>query len=230
MKKIWLSAFILISTLYHAQAQTQTTESQNLRFALFVNPLISYFKTDLSRIEPESSRLGFNFGLMMDKFFAEHYAFTTGISIHTMGGELNYRQGKDNFSSSNDAIKILPAGTSVKYKLQYLHVPVALKLRTTEIGYFTYFGEVGLDPMVNIKASADINSLSQKNISVGDEIHLFYMAYHIGAGIEYRIIGNTRLMTGLTYMNGFTDVTSNNGNSAEKTTMHSFELRIGIIF
>lgn len=228
MKKIWLSIVILGCTLYHIQAQA--TDVQRIRFAIFADPLISYFNTDLSSIEPDGSRIGLNVGLMMDKFFAEHYAFTTGISIQTMGGVLNYRHGKDNFSSSNSEIQSLPDNTAVKYKLQYLHIPLAIKLRTTEIGYFTYFAQVGLDPMINIKAAADISSLSQKNLGVGDEIHFLYLAYHIGAGIEYRIVGNTRLMTGLTYMNGFSDVTSNNGNSAEKTVMHSFELRIGIIF
>lgn len=228
MKKNWLIIPVLIFSLYQVQAQNDNP--QNLRFGIFVNPLMSYFRTDVSRIEPDGSRIGVNFGLMMDKFFAEHYAFTTGISIHSMGGVLNYREGKDNFSSSNGEINSLPNNTSVKYKLQYLHIPFALKMRTTEIGYFTYFAEVGLDPMLNIKSSADISSFSQKNLGVGDEIHLFYMAYHIGAGVEYRILGNTRLMTGISYMNGFSDVTSNNGNSAEKTVMHSFELRIGVIF
>jgi len=89
---------------------------------------------------------------------------------------------------------------------------------------------LGLDPMINVKANADISSENLKNIGVGKEIHLFYMAYHIGAGVEYKILGNTKLMTGITYMNGFTDVTSNSGNSAEKTVMHCFELRMGVIF
>lgn len=223
MKKFCLSIAILLFSLY-------TIDAQNVRFAIFADPLISYFKTDLSRISPDGSRLGINFGLMMDRYFADHYAFSSGISIQTMGGTLRYVNGKDNFNSSNDTLHSLPSNTAVKYKLQYLHIPIALKLKTTEIGYITYFAQIGLDPMINVKANADIPSLKQDNIGVGGEIRLFYMGYHIGAGIEYRIIGNTKLMTGLTYMNGFSDVTSNFGNSAEKTVMHSFELRIGVIF
>ena len=124
----------------------------------------------------------------------------------------------------------MPRNTSVKYKLQYIHIPIALKLQTTEIGYTTYFAQLGLDPMINVKANADIPSLSLKDIGVGGEIRLFYLAYHIGVGMEYKIVGNTALMLGLTYMNGFSDVTSNIGNSTEKTVMHCFELRLGVIF
>jgi hypothetical protein len=223
MKKIWFLALFTIITLFNSSAQ-------KLRFGVFVDPLISYLRTDVSKIEPDGGRLGVNFGLMMDNFFAEHYAFSSGISLRTMGGTLNYIQGKNEFHTNSDTITMLPHNTSVKYKLQYLHIPIALKLRTTEIGYFTYYADLGLDPMVNVKASADINSLGEKNIGVGDEIRPFYMAYHIGAGFEYKIVGNTALVIGVTYMNGFSDITSNVGNSAEKTVMHSFELRVGVIF
>ena len=222
MKKFWLSSLILIFTLYNANAQ-------KIRLGVFVDPLFSYLKTDLSSIEPDGGRVGVNFGLMLDNFFSEHYAFTTGISLQSMGGSLNYVKGKEEFLSTSELPSLRP-NTIVKYKLQYLHIPFALKMRTTEVGYVTFFAQLGLDPMINVKANADISSENLKNIGVGKEIHLFYMAYHIGAGVEYKILGNTKLMTGITYMNGFTDVTSNSGNSAEKTVMHCFELRMGVIF
>jgi hypothetical protein len=53
------------------------------------------------------------------------------------------------------------------------------------------------------------------------------MGYHFAGGMEYNLVGNTSLMIGVSYMNGFTDVTQ---NSDEKTVMHAFELRIGILF
>jgi hypothetical protein len=222
MKKIWLLSFIFIITIHSSHAQ-------RIRFAIFADPLISWMKTDVSKITSDGDRFGMNIGLMMDKYFAEHYAFSSGISIRSMGGTLKYKDGKNVFQNSGDVHELSP-NTSVKYKLQYIHIPLAIKLRTVEIGYTTYFAQVGLDPMINIKSSADISSLGITNVGVGREINPIYMAYHIGAGIEYKIVGSTSLMAGLTYMNGFTDVTDNNGNSNEKTVIHSFELRIGIIF
>lgn len=223
MKKFCLSIALIGVFLY-------TSKAQVLKLGIFADPVISYFKTDWSKIDPDGARLGINFGLMADKFFAEHYAFSTGISLQSMGGTLRYVAGKNNFSSSNDTLHSLPGNTSVKYKLQYLRIPFALKMKTTEIGYITYFAEVGIDPMINVKANADIPSLGQSNIGVGDEIRLLYMGYHIGGGLEYRILGGTKLFTGLTYINGFTDMTTNLGNSAEKAWMNCFEFRLGIIF
>lgn len=221
MKKIWFFVALFNLTVL-------STYSQNIRFAIFADPVISWIKTDVSSIESDGARPGINAGLMVDKFFAEHYAFTTGISIRSMGGFLNYTKGKNPFNSSSDIDSLRP-GTSVKYKLQYLHIPLSIKLRTTEIGYFTYFAHLGLDPMINIKANADIESRNIKNANVSREIKNIYMGYHIGVGLEYKILGNTAFTTGLTYINGFTDVTDNN-SSAEKAVMHSFELRLGIIF
>ena len=68
------------------------------------------------------------------------------------------------------------------------------------------------------------------NVNASKEINLFYLAYHISAGMEYRLVGTTSLMVGLTYMNGFTDVTNNGGSTAEKTVINRFDLRLGVIF
>ena len=144
-----------------------------------------------------------------------------------MGGTLVYKNGKQGFHTSDSTIN-LNSNAVVKYSLQYIHIPLALKFRTTEIGYITYFAQVGFDPMINIKARASLPGLS--NVNASKEINPLYLAYHISAGLEYRIVGNTSLMAGLTFMNGFTDVTDNSGSTSEKTVVNHFELRLGVIF
>jgi hypothetical protein len=185
-------------------------------------------RTDVSRISGDGSHLGINGGLTVDNFFAPHYAFSTGISIHTIGGVLNYNNGK--VLRTSDGEKTLSPGTDVRYNLQYIHIPLGLKLRTTEIGYSIYFVELGLDPMMNVRSNADVDRLSLSGTGVGQEINLFYMAYHASVGLEYKIVGNTSAVVGINYMNGFSDVTDNNSSSSEKTVMHCFEFRLGLMF
>jgi len=48
------------------------------------------------------------------------------------------------------------ANEPVAYKIQYLAVPLGLKLQTNQIGYLTFFSDVGLDPKVMIGGKADI--------------------------------------------------------------------------
>lgn len=224
----------IIILLIIGGAILQQAQCQNVRYGVFATPGISWFKSDVSRISSSSERLGFNFGLMMDHYFAPQYAFSTGLSIQYMGGGVryNFKNNTNKILSTSDGDFVLNPGTQVTYKLQYIHVPLAMKFRTVEIGYITYFAQLGLDPMINLKANAtfdnnDTNGLIE-NTGVGDEVSPLYMAYHVSAGFEYRIVGNTALMVGLSFMNGFSNVLHDNGGA--KTILNVFELRMGVFF
>lgn len=221
MKKNWLSVILLL-------ALVQIGVAQNVRLGVFVNPGLSWLKSDISKIDANGTHLGINGGLVIEKPFSPHYAFTTGLSIHTAGGSLTYKDGKELRTSGGNVQ--LPANSSVRYYLQYIHIPAALKLRSTEIGYSTYFVELGFDPMFNVKSSATVKAPSLSKTGVGKEVNLLYLAYHASLGLEYKIVGNTSAMVGLNYMNGFTDITDNYSTATEKTVLHCFELRIGLMF
>lgn len=222
MLKKYILSFVAAG-LFVASAYSQNS---NIRLGIVANPNVSWLKSDVSRIQGDGSRMGFNIGLMVDKYFAEHYAFTTGLSIHSLGGKLKYRDEKILHTSSSED-PTLPPGSSVQYNLQYLHIPWGLKFKTTEIGYSTFFGQLGVNTMVNIKARANAKAQNISREGVPEEINVFYMGYHFSGGMEYKIVGNTALVIGVTYMNGFTDITQ---KSDEKTVMHCFEVRLGVVF
>jgi opacity protein-like surface antigen len=78
---------------------------------------------------------------------------------------------------------------------------------------------------MNIKATGISGNLLNDNIS--DEINLFNMGYHFGAGAEYSLGGNTAVVFGITYSNGFSDITK---NTNDKITTSSFAIRLGLLF
>jgi opacity protein-like surface antigen len=110
------------------------------------------------------------------------------------------------------------------YRLQYVEVPLTLKLRTNEIGYITYWGQFGIVPGLNINAKGDDTvdflygksdtgwgetdrvSFSSEDEDIKNDINIFRVGLLIGAGIEYSLSGNTAVLAGITYNNGFTDV------------------------
>jgi len=199
--------------------------AQELRFSVVAEPQLTWIKPDAKNVSSEGSRFGINVGLQVDKFFAPNYALSSGISIGTTGGELHY--------DNEIVVKIhgeetqLPAGSMVTYKLQYIHVPLGLKLKTNPIGYSTFYAHLGLLGGINIKATgnADSDGLSDENIS--DDIQLLKMGYFIGGGLEYSLGGTSSLIVGVSYNNGFTDITKREGN---KATLSNVALRIGILF
>lgn len=222
MKKKYIIVLALV-IMFMSQAY-----GQHIRFGVFANPGVSWLKSNNSRIETNGDRLGFNFGLMLDNFFAPHYAFSTGISIHNLGGSLLYHNEKS-LSTSDGDFALNPI-SQVTYKLQYIHIPLALKFQTVQVGYTTYFAQLGFDPMFNVNANASFTDKTGAHITdtgVGDEINALYLAYHLSAGVEYQLVGNTMFMGGITFMNGFTNVT-NDGSA--KTVLNCFELRLGVFF
>jgi hypothetical protein len=131
---------------------------------------------------------------------------------------------------SNSRSKVLP-GNPVEYKIQYLVIPIGLKLQTNQIGYLTFFSDLGLDPKIAISRKADIPSLNISGENANNEINLFNLSYHITAGIEYSLGGSTALVLGLNFDNNFLDATTDNGNPrTDKVSQKILSFRFGINF
>lgn len=211
-------ALILISL-------SATSQESGFRFGITADPVVSWLNPDVSTVDSKGNRLGFNIGLTVDRFFANNYAFTTGLSIHNAGGSLFFKVPTS--IRTNQETVNLPENTKVTYKLQYLHIPVGMKLFTNEIGYSTFYGQLGFNTMLNIKATGISNVGGVDNDNISKEINLINLGYHIGAGVEYGIGGNTRLTAGLMYMNGFTDVTN---RGADKVVLQNLMIKLGVIF
>jgi opacity protein-like surface antigen len=150
----------------------------------------------------------------------------TGISIDNTGGFL-FNSVDSMFIKTNSGKDTILPGKVLEYKLQYISVPIGLKLKTNEIGYLTYFTHLGIIAGVNIKATGEVEDYELENENISDEIKLFNLGYYIGAGVEYSIGGNSAIVLGLTYTNGFVDITKDTDN---KVTNSNIAIRIGILF
>jgi hypothetical protein len=166
--------------------------------------------------------------LNFNNYFSKNYSFSTGISLISAGGSLT-NSDTTVFKFTNFESKV-PAGKPVIYKLQYLSIPVGLKLQTNQIGYVTFFTDLGLDPKVVISGKADIPSLEIKNENATKELNLFNLSYHITAGIEYSLGGNTALIAGLNFDNNFLDITKDNSQIKDKVSHKLLSFRLGINF
>ena len=217
MKKYIIAIILFFSFL--------NSQGQDLRFGVFVDPQLSWLTPDAKNINRDGFRVGIKGGLILDKYFAKNYAFTTGISISNMGGNLHYEDSVT--IETLDTDYILNPESSVDYKLQYVSVPIGLKFKTNEIGYFTFFAQLGFTPQINIKAKADASDNQIDNENISKELNLFNMSYFFGGGLEYSLGGNTALMGGIIFNNGFIDVLSSKN---VKETLSFLSVRLGIMF
>ncbi|MGM0497535.1 MAG: porin family protein [Bacteroidota bacterium] len=208
-----LTLFCLSHTLY---AQNEYT------FTVFGEPQVSWMSPDSKDVESDGSQISFNGGFNFDNFFADRYAYSTGISINNIKGKLRYKDSRD-ISAKDTTYSI--TDEVVSYNLQYIDIPLGLKFKTIEIGYSRFFAHLGLDAAINIKSSADLPGSNDVNVS--NDVNWYNLGYYFGGGIEYSIGGSTALVGGITYKNGFTDITKNNSN---KVTSGNVSLRLGILF
>jgi len=200
-----------------------------ISFGIHADPIICWFGSDIKETQNDGARPGFNFGLNFNKYFAPNYSFSTGISIINAGGRLTSSETTV-MEFTNFNATVLP-GEPVIYKIQYISIPLGLKLQTNQIGYITFFTDLGLDPKFVIGGKADIPSLDITGEKAISELGAFNVSYHITAGIEYSLGGTTAMVLGLNFENNFLDITEDNGAQLnDKVTHKLMSFRIGIIF
>ena len=199
------------------------------KFGVIAEPAVCWFSSDNSSVSNEGTRPGFTFGLAVNRYFATNYSFSTGIMIQGAGGRLTSTE--TTILDFNDSSESVPPGEPMVYKLQYLAIPLGIKLQTNQIGYVTIFTDLGIDAKVLIGSKFDIPSVGVDGENAGNEINPYNAAYHISAGIEYSLGGSTSLLLGLKYENNFLDVTKDNGTQPDDKIIHKIiGFRLGLNF
>lgn len=220
--------YILIAMCLFASTIASYSQ-ERISFGLHADPVISWFSSDIKGVKSNGATPGFNFGLTFNKYFTPNYSLSTGIGILNAGGKLvssdTVKMAFTNFTST-----VLP-GKTIVYKIQYLTIPIGLKLQTNQIGYLTFFSDIGLDPKVVIGGKADIPSLSIKGENATSVLRMFNLSYHVTAGIEYSLGGTTALVAGLNFDNNFLDITKDEGKKLKDKISHKIlSFRLGINF
>ena len=229
MKKIILLTLVAICT------STAIAQTKAWKIALHVDPNVAWLKPDNNNLTSDGTRLNFGYGISIDKMFTDNYAIATGLQIFNAGGKLNYFREDIAENSINDSTYKSIAKINRVYKLKYLEIPLTLRLRTNEVGYITYWVQVGVGLGFNIKARADdsieytdiynngdwdrpnanILDRTDENIDINDEVQLFRTSLIAGGGIEYNLSGDVSLVAGIIYNNAFSNVLKGDGVSSD---------------
>jgi hypothetical protein len=147
-----------------------------------------------------------------------------------------------------------------KIKANYINIPIALKMKTKEIGYLTYFGQFGANIGINTKSRATdeafkLNTTSStttytaatnEKLEMTEGSQLMRLGLQIGGGAEYNFSGSTSLLLGITYNHYFTNALRNEKNedylqsydavdmewqaAAAKVLPGSLSITVGILF
>jgi outer membrane protein with beta-barrel domain len=220
MKKLMLAVLMVFCLKSIVSAQLE-----NLRIGMQLSPTMSWISTNDDLINRTSSNIGVSVGVVAEYMMSEHISFTGGIGLaFNRGGTLQHEYGGNFFPDSelsddkyNTGEKPLPDGVKLKYKLQYVEIPVGIKWKTEEKGDFRYFAEAPILTVgMRTQARGDIDGgdVSTSNENIGPDVSFFNFQIGVGAGLEYAISQNTSLVGGLYFNAGLSDITNNAATKA----------------
>lgn len=218
-KRLFFWGLFFISGSLFAQ------ESFQLSFSLA--PSVNWMSTEKNEISGGDIKAGYDFGMVADIFFdtRQRYAVTTGLLLSNTGGELEYH----NASSFNFAGKTINPGSSIRYRLKYLEVPFAVKLKTGQFSGWTYWGQFGLSCFINVGAKGDTNDGVLDKNKIKDEIRSLNTAMNLGIGADFDLGLGNALVIGIIFKDGLTDVTKDHYHEG-RTTVNSVIFKLGLIF
>ena len=163
MKKI-VFAFSILS-LYCFSLNAQEGE---IRFGLQASPSFTWMDTDNSNVNRSGTNLGLMLAMLSEYYFRENYAITSGIGFHfNAGGEMLFEEAGAYWPNSdlNPGLDSLAAGAKLRYNLQYVEIPVGLKMRTREFGYIRYFLQPSIVMGFRSQARGNIESSQHATFS-----------------------------------------------------------------
>ncbi len=229
MKKSFLFITLLFLS-FSAFAQS------NVRFGFTTSPGVSFYSADSKAHNSKGARFSFNYGAIVDFVIDnnERYTITSGLTIDMSGGKLA--------ATSLDTSRI--GSASLTTKVQYLEIPVGLKLRSNEsASNLTFYGTLGIVNGFRIRSRGDYSYtegqkvVSESNVRIKNldfyphpikKISPYHLALHFEGGVEFRVSDNTSLVGGLYFRNGFTNII--NDSDSERIVARGLGLRIAVMF
>lgn len=221
-----VAALIIISGSLFAQRDFY---GRPIRLGFKVDPVfVNNLSPKENGVEKAGSGFGINYGLMADVMFSDgRGAFATGVEVAHASSKLKYTN-KDGLYGMGD----------YKLKLQYLQIPLSVKLNTNRMengmkfwGQFgTYFGAL-LGSRADYSPASGSSSTAKTNEKIMNATNKVNMGLLLGTGIQYPVADRTDLYLGLGFENGFTDITTNGKwNDDGKVNLNRWALRLGVFF
>lgn len=181
-----------------------STAMAQMEIGIQFSPTISgnrFIAEDRHNFEKSSNTLRLGVGVIGDYFFSNNYAFSSGLMYRSKGSKISYTY----MSEAGDG-QLRPTTETDELTVQYLEVPLTLKLFTNEVApdiilYFQVGGALGT------KVSAQVD---QKKVINGEKtakrFNIFETSAVLGTGAELQLGQSTKLFGGVTYLRGLSNI------------------------
>lgn len=246
MKNLLL--IVMIFVLGHeAFAQDQAVgpnTRKKFKIGFNLSPSIDFFQPNTEGVDLDKVKAKFGYGMMAEYAFTNNYAVAFGLEHKMAGASLDFGADADaRYFDQSDKTEYRLLSRTHRY--DYVNIPITLKLMTNQIGYFTYFGQFGVDlsVLVSSQAKDERQTVTDTSTVVGVVAEVFgssgesdfvgrynqsmfmNVKLRIGAGFEWNFSGNTSLVVSASYHNGFIDLMrdSNSDKVANDEGLYTYD-------
>jgi hypothetical protein len=191
----------------------------HVRFA----PAVSWAPAS-GNIKSDGAGFSFDITVNAEKYFREKYAFFIGVSYIRLGGKFKNISKVSNIEFKSIDNVLEPKETA-KYAIQYVTIPVGLKLLTPKYRNLLYYFQGGLLP--GFKVGSSIKLESEDNQSFTDDLNLMTCGVQLSAGGMYPLSDSNFIKFGLNFNRFFTDALSSSDMKIYPTSLGAV---LGFVF
>jgi len=238
MKRVAILIIGLLSVFslkIYGQNDEALTEFKFFRAGMYGTTGITWMKSDMKDWTNEGVRFGYGYGFMAEFALAPNIVIASGFDVMYGSGKLKFADtlwSYDIYTNQQSDINSL-------YKIQYLQIPITIKMRTNEINYFRYYMRLGtsLGFRIGTKYTEEISAKDGSfdyrpydNEKAIDRVPLFRASFDVGGGIEYSLGGTTALLAEIYFNNGLTNSLKEYNNFKYNAKVNYLMLRVGVLF
>ena len=140
--------------LFAGMSQLQAQDAPSVKMGLRVSPNFTWVNIQEGPMSNDGLGLGFSYGVTSDfaMFKSSNYWFGTELSVSTIpvlcksNSELRNVTAKAGSMGTYDTITYNPGKVAFSYRIQYLQIPLTIKMKTDEIGNMRYYFQFGIAP------------------------------------------------------------------------------------
>jgi hypothetical protein len=218
----------------NAQPGNTPAAVQKFRIGFKFSPNFTWTKIMEGPMKNNGTNLGYSYGVMMDFNMGNNPNYWLSTEMIITNFPTSVKSTETLYNTKFPVAGVDNKFTNVKfdYKIQYIQIPVSIKLRTGDIGRMHYFGQFGFAPSIIMQnkvittadqqfylpgstnghnPNSDANNTFDFDGSSGtgvfkDNVLFARLPMIIGAGVEGKISGSTMYMLGIRLDNSFTDM------------------------
>jgi len=230
--------------------------NQKAMFGFKISPNFSWVKIMEGPMQNNGLGLGFSYGITGDfsLFDSENYWLSSELQITTLPSKVSYT---GDLLKSTDSTDMTYQDVSFDYSMQYLQLPISLKMRTTRVDGMGFWFQFGLAPSIAMQSRVStrcnpeiynalegINSHKPNETTNSiydfdggenktntkqfiDDVAGFRLPMIVGAGFEKEIGGNALFVAGLRFDNAFTDMLKDSRVVARNNML---SIQMGVVF